>query len=70
MTKRIFYNIGVGLIILGIIMAVLGISMFGYQGNGLSPFISTLGKYSFLLFFETILIGGACVGLSKLLHKR
>ncbi len=48
--KKIFYNTGVGLIILGIVMACLGVSTFTNQGNGLSSFISTVGKYSFLIF--------------------
>jgi uncharacterized membrane protein YkgB len=48
MKKSTFYIVGGFLILLGIVMFVFGVSMFTYQGNGISPFVSKVGMYSFL----------------------
>jgi hypothetical protein len=57
MKKSTFYIIGGFLILLGIAMFLFGVSMFTYQGNRLSPFVSKLGMYSFLYWLPTIGVG-------------
>jgi len=49
--------IGKGLIALGIAMLFFGASLFSYSGKPLDPIISTIGKYSFLLWIPTIVLG-------------
>ena len=55
--KYIIIAIGILIILLGIGMFVFGVSIFCYQGNSLSPLTNTLGKYSFMYFLPTIIIG-------------
>ena len=55
--KYIVTVIGVLIILLGIAMFFYGVSIFCYQGNSLSPLANTLGKYSFMYFLPTIIVG-------------
>jgi hypothetical protein len=51
-------------------MFCLGVSMFTYQGNSLSPLIYEAGKYSFILWLPTIIIGIVLVAISVSKSKR
>jgi hypothetical membrane protein len=62
--------IGILIMALGIAMFFFGASMFSYQGNSLSPIVSAIGKYSFLYFFPTIVIGAMILLFGQLLKKR
>ena len=55
---------GVLLSLLGIAMFCFGASMFTYRGKSLNPFISDLGKYSFLYWFHTLIVGFVLMALS------
>ncbi|AFD05231.1 hypothetical protein Solca_0074 [Solitalea canadensis DSM 3403] len=50
-------KIGIILTVLGLLMFVAGVSMFTYQGKPLSPFLSKIGMYSFILWFPVVIIG-------------
>ncbi len=50
-------KIGLVLIILGLLMAVFGASMFSYQGKPLNPIADTLGIFSFILWLPTVITG-------------
>jgi hypothetical protein len=56
---------GVLISLLGIAMFCFGVSIFTYSGKSLNPFISDLGKYSFLYWFPTLIVGFALMALSK-----
>lgn len=55
--NNIVSNIGVIIGFSGILMGVIGVSMFTYQGNHLSPIISEIGKYCFLYCVPTFFAG-------------
>ncbi len=49
-------KIGLALIILGVIMFIVGASMFSYTGE-INPIISGIGECSFLGWLPTIILG-------------
>jgi membrane protein implicated in regulation of membrane protease activity len=53
------------IIVFGVIMLFFGVSMFGYRGPTLDPFISGLGEYSFFLWLPTVIIGVVLLRRSK-----
>jgi len=49
--------IGLLILFLGIGMLGFGVSMFTYQGDHLSPFLSQVGEYCFFLWGPVVVIG-------------
>jgi len=62
-------KIGIGLIILGVLMLLVGGSLFSYQGERLTPIISDIGMISFMFWLPT-LITGIILASRKGLQKR
>lgn len=52
---------GIFLLMLGLGMFYLGITTFTWRGPGLSNFVYEAGKYSFFLWFPTVIIGIALI---------
>jgi hypothetical protein len=59
-----YRKIGIALIFLGIIMFLLGASMFAYRG-AINPIVSKIGWYSFLFWLPTIILGIVLVAITK-----
>jgi len=57
--------IGIVLIVIGIGMFFLGASLFAYQGPPLNPIVNEMGKYSFLWWFPTLIVGILLTLISK-----
>lgn len=51
------------LLLTGIGMFCFGVAAFTWSGPGLSQFMSNLGKYSFLLWLPTIIVGLALIAV-------
>jgi len=57
-------KIGITLIFLGIIMFLLGASVFAYRG-AINPIVSKIGWYSFLFWLLTIILGIILAAVNK-----
>ena len=68
----LYQKIGIAVTILGIGMFFVGASLFSYQGPTLSPIISDIGMYSFLIWLPTIITGliVACIRKRKPGHLK
>ncbi len=62
--------IGILTIFLGIGMFCLGGSMFAYQGPPLNPIIYEAGKYSFIFWIPTIIVGIVLIVISLSRDKK
>jgi len=60
-----FQVAGLLIMFLGIAMLLFGVSMFTYQGNSLTSFVSNLGKYSFEFWLPTIILGSILLLIKK-----
>jgi hypothetical protein len=60
-----FQVAGLLIIFLGIAMFLFGVSMFTYQGNSLTHFMSNIGKYSFEFWLPTIVVGSILLFIKK-----
>jgi ABC-type transport system involved in multi-copper enzyme maturation permease subunit len=57
--------IGIILIITAIAMLIIGASLFSYLGPPLNPIVSDIGKYSFLYWLPTLIVGILFFSFSK-----
>jgi len=62
-------KIGLGLIGVGVVLFLVGVSLFSYRGN-IHPMVSKIGMYSFFLWFPTILLGTVFVIFGGKRRKR
>jgi len=53
----IYRKLGTALIILGVVMLLIGGSLFSYHGERLNPIISDIGMISFMLWLPTLIVG-------------
>lgn len=49
-------KIGIAVLVLGVIMFLVGTSMFTYQGE-INPIVSRIGEFSFIGWFPTLIFG-------------
>jgi len=61
----ILRKIGLGIIVLGVIMFLIGASMFTYRG-GINPFISKVGLFSFVFWLPAIILGSITIILETI----
>lgn len=54
---NIYSKIGVGFIVLGLVMFLVAISLFTYQGENLPPIIIKMGGVSFIFWFPIFILG-------------
>jgi hypothetical protein len=55
---------GIILIILSVLMGIFGIVLFSYRG-GVTPKISKIGEYSFILWLSTLIAGIIITSVTK-----
>jgi len=49
-------KIGIALIILGVILFIVGASVFSYRGE-INPIVSGIGEYSFIAWLPIVILG-------------
>lgn len=61
---NIYRKLGIGLVLLGAVMAITGVHFFAYRGN-ITPFESKLGELSFTFWLPIIIVGVVLQAIGK-----